>query len=572
MPFFELKTTIEEENGLFYQFASSKQLHILEQEFYYNKSPKPLVYTDLILNQYWDFDLKDILPCWNNWCGILINKKVKQVIEQFNPDPTVFRLVQFKMQHQQHVYVYYWLPFSNKNPQATQGFDLCQNGDTAFAISEPLKMAFEKAAISGIEFMPIETLSLREPMDFQKQMPESQPLKPFELCVLKKISAHYLTKDKQYFQVVAEHLFGEFVNEEGFSNIIHYPCYLTNDFDSWFNLNHFEKNKEGNWVLEVKNEIPTDFDTISNFKKNTLIFCVSWNFYNQIPALLHFAENYYKIEVREWMKDKMSPVWRVATDKLLWENIELLESRFFGYPSVPDRFEYPHTAEGRPLAFLCQLNIAELKQQFPNFDAIKNGGMLSFFLDIYNSDKSWPQQKDRFKVFYFPENTPLIYPFGSKMSFPKGIEIMQDIQPLSIKFSESLDWDNEKFEAIPHDTKDETQQHLIFIKNFFGKALTQNKHHSNLLGFPISVQNDVRFEAEFLSRQGQWTNDVSENEKLSKQIMPHIDDWQLLLQIENAEYIGLGNFLSDAGIYFMIRKKDLENNNFDNVQVILQST
>ena len=567
MPFFELKTTPKDEIGLYCQFAPSKPLHILEQDYYFNKSLKPLVYTDLILMMYWDFNLKDILPCWSEWYGVLINDRVKQIIEQFNPDPTVFQLFQFKMHHRQQVYDYYWLPFSNKNPQASENFDLCQNGDTALAISESLKMAFEKEAVSGVDFMPIETLSLREPIDFQKNTLRIQPLEPIEICVLKKVSASYLTKDKQYIKVVAEHLFGQFVNEENAGYLNHYPCYLTNGSDLWFNLNHFEKNKAGNWVLEIRNEMLTDFNSMSIFKKNAPIFCVSWNFYNQIPALLHFVENYYKIEVRDWLKDKIAPVWGVATEKLLWENIEMLESHFFGYPSVPDHFEYPHTADGQPLAFLCQLNISDLKEQFPNFDAIKNGGMLSFFLDIYYSDKSWPQQKDRFKVFYFPKNTPL-----SKMNFPKGIEIMYDIQPLSIKFSESLDWDNEKFEAIPHNTKDEIEQHLIFIKNLFDKALSNNRNQNKLFGFPISIQNDVRFEAEFLSRQLQWTNNVSKNKKLSQQIMRHIDDWQLLFQIEDARFIGLGDFLSDAGIYFMIRKRDLENNNFDDIQVILQNT
>lgn len=571
MLFFKIQTTPLDEVGLYSPFALLRELRELEQKHYFNKSDTPLTYSGLTLKLYWDFTLKDIMSCWRDWYGILLNEKVKNIIEKYPPNPTVWQLIHFKIEHRQKSYDYYWLPYSNKNPSASINFDLNQNGEHDFVVSEPLKLALEKAEVSGCNLPIVEALSERLPVVFQNMLSRSQPLEAFKVCVLKNIKAQYLTKDRQYLKVVAQHIHGSLMEDEEEIYLKSYPCFIMGEVDWWFNLNHFEEDKNGNWVLELKNEMLLDYDVLSDIKKNALIFCVFLRYNDKITTFSDFIKNYYKSDIRTWLLGKIDSVWYFKIEKILWENLDIYQSRFLGYPSVPDDFEYPRTKKGKPLSFICQLNLTDIKRQFPNLTNIKNGGILSFFVDVYNSEKSWAHEKERFKVFYFPENTPL-----SMQGFPEGGEIMNDIQPLNMVFNESLDWDRSKFEEFNPRSKNEVYHHLCFIEKLCEKMWSEENSSHKLLGFPNSIQNDVRFEAEFLARNLKWfygdAKSEAKNRAIARKIKPHIDDWQLLLQINDAGAIGLGDFWGDAGIFFLIRKADLENNIFDNVQVIFQNT
>jgi Domain of unknown function (DUF1963) len=575
MFFLKIKILPIEEQAPFYLYDPAPILHETLHKYAYFQSVKPVMFTDMPLTLYACFMLKDILPCWQDFYGILINDKVKSLIEQFHPDTAVYRLIQVKLHHRQQVYDYYWFPNLKASASINTAFGISIDNDRNYCISEPLKAALEKTEISGCDFVPIETLpEIKSPLTQNKisktmnTRNPKQPLPLLDMCVLETKSVEYLTKDRRYIRLKATVIQGELKNEEDNGVNDFYDCFLGKGVGIRANLHYFEKAEEDTLALEIKCEYPVNLEDI---EKKSLVFCSFNTFPNPIP-LAYLDKTYYKSEIRTWMKDKVKPFWAFQTEKLHWKNLNTTQSRILGKPSVPDNFQYPYTKEGKPLAFLAQLNLSAITQEFSSLKAFSKGGMLSFFLDVFDSDKTWPCEKDRFKVFYFPENLPL-----RLLDFPIGLALMQDIQPLSLFFTENIDWDSEAFRAIKYDTNDEIEQHLLFIKNALEKRLPQHRYPNQILGFSPSVQADVRFDAQKLSKNMVWPSHlepdyVTKCEKLAQDINGHIDEWQLLLYINNADRIGLGSFLTDAAIYFMIRKTDLAQQNFDNIQVVLQNT
>jgi uncharacterized protein YwqG len=567
MQFFQLKTSPIEDGGPFNHYPTFRP------NINTPLSDRLVTYTDFPLTLYRCLPLTDILPCWNIYEGILINDKVRQLIESFHFDPSIYRLIQLKLHYNDAIYDYYWLP-CQYNVVINPDFDFTLDNNRNFCLSQPLKKAFEQANITGCTFGSIETIEPKfvknPPPKKERRSRSKEPFESLDVCVLKTKSVEYLTKDKRYIQVKAEIIHGE-LRKNDYDEIHHwYYCFSGRGANIATNLNYFEKTEDGCWLLELRKDFPIELIDIAD---NSLVFCAYSSNPNFQVSLNSLDKTFYKSEVRKWLKDKISKYWTMISSELHWKNLNTTQSRLLGYPSVPDNFQYPHTNEGIPLAFLCQLNLSELKLSFQNLKDFLKGGTLVFFLDLHNSEKGWPEEKDRFKVYHFPEGTPL-----SILPFPKGLEVMKDISPLLFDFTENIDWDSEPFRKLDYNSTDEVDLHLLFINNIFEMHLDKSRHHYQLLGFPLSVQGDVRVEAERLSRGNTiWplSTDPDYQSKVNaiyKDYTEHRNDWQLLLQIENASRIGLYSFLTDPAIYFVIRKTDLANNNFDNVQVILQGT
>lgn len=86
---------------------------------------------------------------------------------------------------------------------------------------------------------------------------------------------------------------------------------------------------------------------------------------------------------------------------------------------------------------------------------------------------------------------------------------------------------------------------------------------NKLFGYPESIQNCVSYEAERIHNNRDYGDDI----------LKDAGSWHLLLQI--SPYCKAFDFFKDFGdatIYFMIHDNDLKNGNFDNCQVVCQST
>ncbi len=108
----------------------------------------------------------------------------------------------------------------------------------------------------------------------------------------------------------------------------------------------------------------------------------------------------------------------------------------------------------------------------------------------------------------------------------------------------------------------------VFSLAYGDLSAEQDRHHQ-LLGLPVPVQDDPRYDAVVASEYSvqhlsaeQWAND---KDALSRSA----EDWELLLQIELADWMQQS---AEGTVYFLIRQDDLRDRDFDRVIAVYQQT
>ena len=251
-------------------------------------------------------------------------------------------------------------------------------------------------------------------------------------------------------------------------------------------------------------------------------------------------------------------------------------SKIGGKPFAPKGFEWPYF-EGesyedgwgnRPLSFICQINIDEVKR-YDKEKLLPKKGILSFFYE--SASQPWgysPEDKGSARVFYF-ENVEEL----EEISFPEDLKEEFRLKEIGLKFSANAsypayeefelysdidcDWGeyDEALEALGIDPDEETEK-------------------CKLLGYANLVQSEMLTECERISR-GLYCGDsesyANTPVEVKADIEKHAADWVLLCQIESFEYNGAELMFGDCGlVYFYIKKSDLKKKNFDNVWLVLQ--
>lgn len=232
-----------------------------------------------------------------------------------------------------------------------------------------------------------------------------------------------------------------------------------------------------------------------------------------------------------------------------------------GEPDVPPGFLWPMNKD-RQLAFIAQINLS----QIPEVPAktLPSRGILSFFYD----DQVWgfdPKDKDGFKVYCFADE-PL-----ERMKTPV-VEIKKKLFGIFPQSSsESKIYKACKFElkiiATLPDDADVIGLPEHATDDYF-EMLEDMEGHHRLLGHCEPIQNPMQIECELVTN-GFYCGDstgykkASEFEETSKQ-------WRLLLQIDSdIEHSDM--MWGDGGrLYYWIKEKDLESENFQNCWLISQ--
>ena len=113
-------------------------------------------------------------------------------------------------------------------------------------------------------------------------------------------------------------------------------------------------------------------------------------------------------------------------------------------------------------------------------------------------------------------------------------------------------------------TDDEVEKYETLLSTF----PTPEDHgavHHQLLGNPQTIQDDMRLECQLASH---GVTDI--NDPRAKELSKDAKDWQLLLQIDTDEDIGMR--WEDAGmIYYWMKASDLKESDFDDAWLVLQS-
>jgi len=223
---------------------------------------------------------------------------------------------------------------------------------------------------------------------------------------------------------------------------------------------------------------------------------------------------------------------------------------------------------GKPKHELIDLEIPDNSQPlFPiatiftdDLKIIKNNQFikkyLSFYLRINETEYGWPENKKDFKVLNYNKLQAIQNDSNQHFDVANNFSLFEllDIP----NFDHSLI-------HISNFTEDERDNYALLKEaylNIIGKDIFEEELNK-IFGYPDSIQNCVSYEAELNFN----------NREHSEEIYVDAINWMLLLQV--SPYCKSFSFFDDFGdgsIYYMIRKQDFENGNFDNCQVIVQST
>jgi uncharacterized protein YwqG len=240
--------------------------------------------------------------------------------------------------------------------------------------------------------------------------------------------------------------------------------------------------------------------------------------------------------------------------------ISIGASRIGGVPDVPPEFTWPDL-KGVPQSFVAQIYLDEV-HSYDTSGALPQSGMLWFFYDAkqetYGAD---PADRGGWHVIFSDSYEGL-----RRTAAPANLPAESQFKGCSLAFASEITLSQQPKLEIPHCdwTDDEVHKYETLLSTFPNPGDHAALHH-RLLGNPETIQDDMRLECQLASHGVKDINDPRAPE-LTKGAM----DWQLLLQIDSDDRIGMR--WGDAGmIYFWITRSDLQAKRFDHTWLVLQS-
>lgn len=256
-------------------------------------------------------------------------------------------------------------------------------------------------------------------------------------------------------------------------------------------------------------------------------------------------------------KNKVSPV-----------KLNNVLSKFGGVPNVPQNFNWP-TFEGRPLSFLCQIQLENLKK-FKSFHNLPEIGIIYFFILTDGIHNRYPQKQGEFKVLYynFKGDIHSEYKFDKNNHSPK---IFRECYMSFYKHFTLPSYQNYQrinMSEVLSDAEDNK------IDELYKKICHITGHSPDIghliLGDPQAQQGTVTYWWAYneLNYSSYPLNDEQKStlNALEKK-------FKLLLQLDfNDDNLNFSEFGGSGTAYFGIKKEDFDKRDFDKTVLICQST
>lgn len=231
-----------------------------------------------------------------------------------------------------------------------------------------------------------------------------------------------------------------------------------------------------------------------------------------------------------------------------------------------------------PLAFLAQVNLAEVAEALPaDENPLPASGLLSFFYDAY--DQPWgydPEDRPDFRVIYSGPEESLV-PTMPPEDLPEICRFTQQAVSLDRKPSLLSDRSDELYDLGLTD-----EEHERYFERYWNLTFSDARHINpfhQLLGHPHAVQNaNMEVECQLVSHgiplEAYW-----ELIRVGSDLPTHIaalaesakDSWRLLLQLDSNSELDM--LWSDTGmLYFWVTERGLREKDFNDVWVVVQTT
>ena len=259
----------------------------------------------------------------------------------------------------------------------------------------------------------------------------------------------------------------------------------------------------------------------------------------------------------EQLKPQVSHLYKPAL-KLL-KSSEPTHTKLGGKPTASASFKWP-CVDGEPLAFLAQLDLAELTSTF-NIDWLPETGNLLFFYDV--DTMPWGgeiEDKALWKVIYLQQT-------DTEIDFPRQLAEefrFNEVYLKAIKTEQLPSLDREEAKALNLSEEQQKTYYELCDREFGDQPAHQ------ISGFPECIQNDdMELECQLLNHRINIDDASVYQSEAAQKLQTGASDWKLLLQLdtdENAEMMW-----GDCGtLYFWVKEQEAKATNFDNVWMILQ--
>lgn len=235
-------------------------------------------------------------------------------------------------------------------------------------------------------------------------------------------------------------------------------------------------------------------------------------------------------------------------------------SRIGGVPDVPPDFKWPER-NGVPQSFIAQLALEEV-HPYDTQGMLPERGILWFFYDAkqetYGAD---PADRGGWQVIFRED-----YPGLQRIAAPAALPSESQFKAALVSFANEVTLSQSPKLDVPNFdwTDDEVQKYETLLSSFPSQEEHSAVHHQ-LLGNPQTIQDDMRLECQLAA------NGVTDiNDPRAKELSKGANEWQLLLQIDSDDEIGMK--WGDAGmIYYWLKSSDLKKSGFGNAWLVLQS-
>lgn len=249
------------------------------------------------------------------------------------------------------------------------------------------------------------------------------------------------------------------------------------------------------------------------------------------------------------------------------------ESKIGGKPFLPNDFEWPlYTCKDdgvtRPLSFLCQINLSDVKQ-YDSEGLLPPEGMLYFFYECEAFRWGFdPEDKGAARVFYF-ENTEGFVP----CELPEDLAEDYSMPEIAVMFSGRNSYP--KFEELEchSDIECDWEEYDEMLARL-GVNIDEDPEDHKLLGYADIIQNEMLTECERVNRGLYCGNPESYRntpDEVTASIQNEAKNWTLLLQLYTIETDDFEWMFGDCGmIYFYIKREDLAARRFDKAWYAVQ--
>lgn len=286
-----------------------------------------------------------------------------------------------------------------------------------------------------------------------------------------------------------------------------------------------------------------------------------------------FKKNKKKSDLDELLNSLRKNEITITTQKAD-KNAAAQRSKFGGRPAVPTGFEWPRfeaenydgESEGRPLSFLCQINLADVRACDRDV-LLPEKGLLLFFYE--QETMRWgfdPEDNGCSRVYYFQDVNDLV-----PCDLPDDMKDEYKVKEYDLTFSPADSYPSyEELEC--HSDADLDWDKYDSAAEKRGYDIDTERH--KLLGYANLIQGEMLTECERATR-GIYCGDSESYNSTPDDVKADIDkksaDWVLLFQMASIEDDDFELMFGDLGnLYFYIKKNDLIKRDFDKTWLVLQ--